>query len=584
VALKIGGTNGLLSTVAKALTKPAPKPAPAPAPKPAPAPAPKLAATTPLASTSSLPLVAATAAPPVAPPATSTDPAHTKPIFDEIRKLTSSKVQFVDDGKSKWSVGDAQALLGTIQKMSPTDRAYLGQATFKRQQSLPPTGDWADNYGTLTFQAVDRGGPFMVTLTDVASREGVVGDVAAHELGHAVMGGGRWDASMLREFSKFSHWERPDGTLFNGYDKAHTPVVDGEPGLVPKNTSNFVVDKNKGYSLESPAEDFAESYRAYLTKPDYLMKVAPDKFLFLNSNSRKFTPAEVQKLAADAGVDLPLVMAQLKNSNLRAETLTQMEAVNGLQGAGGPGSAAGDVIAAIQKNAGNAAWLTGLKADPAKTLGPAWAKLTPAEQKLLSSPAYIDKLAAEAKINATAARDTIKASDIAVMKEFFKKIALNELSNGDKFSMSNEKVLGIPVYKLGSTPDKSPEQARFDYFMKNLKDPAIWNRLSPEMQAFLNDPKTQKGIWNQVNDDSAKTAFRDLQGGFKVFGIYIGGTPKDTARTNVTKAIDWMGPAEMQAWIGMVGSADPGVAKTFGTQLNSLVINGSLKTDDGIGM
>ncbi|MBM3275254.1 MAG: hypothetical protein FJZ00_08875 [Candidatus Sericytochromatia bacterium] len=546
--------------------------------------------TTSKAATDRLNLAAGTLTATPAKTASSTNPADVKVVTDKIKALAGSQnIQFVDDGKTKWSVADAKAIYAVVQKMSPTDRSYLKNATFSREQTLP-TENGKPNYGQLKFGAVEKGGPFTVRLGDIASKDGVIADVAAHELGHAMMGGGRWDGSELREFSKLSHWERPDGTLFNGYDSAYTPI-NVEPGLTPKQASNMVPchhgDHQTCYAATSPAEDYAESYRAYVQDPNLLMKTAPEKFLYLNANSKAYTPAQVAQFATANGKDLAFEMAELKRSNMRPETSAKIEQANGVAGLGNPGSGAGDLIALVQGKAADPAFAAKLKSNPAEAVGAAlWGKLTPAEQAILKNPAYVDRMLEEARANATAARDGISAQDIAVMKEFFRKVALTELDNSTKLSMSNEKILGFASYQFGKTPDKRPEQARFDYFMANLKDPAIWGRLSPDMQKFMSDPETQKGIWNQVNDESAKEAYRRLQGGFSVnlpiFGTqYVGGTPDPKVKAHVARAIDNMGPAELQAWLTLVGSDDPARAKAFGTNLNSIMLNGSLPTKDG---
>ncbi|MDB5101241.1 MAG: hypothetical protein JWM80_5662, partial [Cyanobacteria bacterium RYN_339] len=60
-----------------------------------------------------------------------------------------------------------------------------------------------------------------------------------------------------------------------------------------------------------PREDFAESFQAFMTNPQALLKASPEKFLFLNAESRQFPPAKVLEMAKTAGIDLTQVVTSL---------------------------------------------------------------------------------------------------------------------------------------------------------------------------------------------------------------------------------------------------------------------------------
>lgn len=569
-----------------------PKAAPATASKTAPLAAPPAGDTSTVRASSYLamsaapPAVAPAAAPAGRPDASSTDPIAVKAVLDQVSALIPG-ARFTDDGKTKWTVGDAQGLLTVAQGMSAQDRALLRNANIQRVATIPPKPghEGRDNYGDMAFQAVEPGGPMTIRLADVASRSGVQKEVFAHEIGHAAMGGGRWDANMLREYSKLSNWVRPDGSLFNGYDKAHNPV-NFEPGVVAKNPGTIVSD----YGTEDPSEDFAEAYRVFTLNPDELMAKAPDKFLFLNAQSGRFSPAEVQAKAAAAGVDLPLTMATLRQSTLRPETLDKIGTVNGLAQAGTTGSGPGDAIAAIHAKAGDPAFIAQLKKDPRAALGDdTWNRLSSAEQKLLGNDAYIDRLAKAAASNKAAPKDAISSGDVAALKDFYNWIISNPPDNATKLSMSDEKVLGFPVYKFGATPGKSPEQARFDYFNKMLRQPQFWNRLSPEAKALMDSPNGQKGINMLANDQSMKEATKALWGGIKVkipfFGThYIGGNPDKKVIDHARKAVDRMGAAEVQAWHEMIKNPNQADVSKFGNAVNTMLNQGYYQTPLGPAM
>lgn len=70
-----------------------------------------------------------------------------------------------------------------------------------------------------------------------------------------------------------------------------------------------------------PREDFAEAFQSFMTSPAALLKSAPEKFLFLNAESRQYSPADVQRMAKEAGVDLTQVVTSLVVSGRASQTM-----------------------------------------------------------------------------------------------------------------------------------------------------------------------------------------------------------------------------------------------------------------------
>lgn len=155
-------------------------------------------------------------------------------------------------------------------------------------------------------------------------------EILVHEMGHHFQLGLSNENHYISEFSKLSGWvETSGGEVADGYSRSvYTPenlmdvyaqlasrgaidegnyVREAVPG---RNTDNFVTR----YAATDPMEDFAETYKTFILNPQQLLKVAPEKFLFLNSlpmiQSRKmgsgsqekshYLPADVKFLATAA--------------------------------------------------------------------------------------------------------------------------------------------------------------------------------------------------------------------------------------------------------------------------------------------
>lgn len=227
-------------------------------------------------------------------------------------------------------------------------------------------------------------------------------DLFAHEIGHQVQMANRgWDPARIAEFSKLSGWTETYGGKQYGADGVDNRT--GERMLFDEQVQNAKRNDNfvSKYAMTSPTEDFAESYRMFLTDPTKMMDLAPDKFLYLNATSQRYNASEVKGYAQQAGQDLEAVATELTlNSGLRQETLNSILTVNGvspdkasLASAASSGLTTGDPLsqawAKIATDARNPQSAAKLLANPAEALGGVWSKLSPDEQALLSDRSFM---------------------------------------------------------------------------------------------------------------------------------------------------------------------------------------------------
>lgn len=283
-----------------------------------------------------------------------------------------------------------------------------------------------------------------ITLGD--AKPAVMREVLTHEIGHQVQFGPTPDLAEIKEWSKLSGWmDGPNAALGLGEDGE---LKNFDPTVRPTRTDNFVYPdftdnldpqaleefadslkdpalkarfkdaasvqktlegaieatfgvKARGYAMTSPLEDFAESYRAFQNDPDMLIKQAPDKFLFLNANSRRFSPEQVAERFKAAGVDLKATATKLASVGLTQETLDKINRANGLTadvqvlGAQAEKVLKKDDVPAFQRvylelqasvAAKDTAFLAGFLSDPAKALGETWGQLSEAEKAQFTSP------------------------------------------------------------------------------------------------------------------------------------------------------------------------------------------------------
>lgn len=306
-------------------------------------------------------------------------------------------------------------------------------------------------------------GWFPEAITEVRNRSVLIGDaqaghmkaMLAHEIGHQVQFGQTPDLGFMKEWAKLSGWQNADGSPAYGLNE-HGDLRGFDPGVHPTRKDNFVYEdftagltdekvkafadkiqdpelkkrfasaleakktlagaieevhgvKARGYSMTSPTEDYAESFRAFYQDTAQLVENAPDKFLFLNAYSQRFSPAEVKQLFAAAGHDPKAVATDLmKDSGLTQDTVDRIMKVNGLSGdAAALGAAAAKVLAQagekgervpafrqafalLQKHVSDKdlAFVNKFTNDPATALGELWSGkegLSDAEKSLFGS-------------------------------------------------------------------------------------------------------------------------------------------------------------------------------------------------------
>lgn len=464
----------------------------------------------------------------------------------EISSLVPGGVTIADAG-AKWSASDLAALHDVIKAMPAADRQALSGMVFEREGTLAMKGaDYHSNVKTLfkgedlTSGSIGGGAYFGAQSTEAPAEKpgGIRGmfarirdffrdlgikifkplmneqqiaqfksqaadgkivlthsgamvakDMLAHEVGHMVqMNGGRWDPAKIKEFSQLSGWteQYEDGTreVADGIDNRTGDSLKYESGIVkPTRDDNFVSQ----YAKADPIDDFAESYRAYLNDPASLMTAAPEKLLFINAQSGKYTRDEMAGLAQKAGVDLQDVFTTLVlDGNLKQETLNAISEMNGVQadkrrissGAEAPsGDALAEATSKITAKAivGDSAFVNQLLSNPQAALGAElWDKLSADEQDMLKDRDFVRGIVSDLG----AGRASAASAGLSI------KIEIARDGVRDTFSL------------LGGTDGKSqqfrnqlaadPEAA--------LKQAGLWEKLPEEIRKPFVDPSNRQAV------------------------------------------------------------------------------------------
>lgn len=372
-----------------------------------------------------------------------------------IESLVPGGVTLETHDGAHWASHELKNLAEVIEAMSPTDRQALSGMTFVRagkidladggseaiaKQFGSPMGEVAQEGAGAVAQmgpAQEKGGfvnkvkDFVLQSAEVMSgipilrffgkalkelfgqkapeRAIVFGnagtliskDIFAHEIGHQIQMANRgWNPEKIAEFGKLSGWTETYGDKeyrADGVDNRSGERMLFNEQLHAKRTDNFVTK----YAMTNPTEDFAESYRVFTTEPQKLMELAPDKFLYLNSQSQRYSAAEIKGFAQRAGQDLDAVATELAlNSGLKQETLTSIftvneiapdraslvsEAASQLSG----GDPLGRAWARIASEGREPASAKRFLEDPAAAFGDLWAQLSPEEQEILSDRTFM---------------------------------------------------------------------------------------------------------------------------------------------------------------------------------------------------
>ncbi|MEB3238085.1 MAG: hypothetical protein VKO64_10745 [Candidatus Sericytochromatia bacterium] len=475
--------------------------------------------------------------------ATDASPAE---IAAEIDKMLGGPPEtgsrFITAPGAAWSLQEAVAVRDALRMVPASDRAALRNTVF---ENFPAgTANLKEVFGDASFYSNNVNGVTRIRISDAVSKlpgrdtPDDLKSVVLHEIGHIVQGQGRWDASEIREFGKLSQWTRPDGKIANGYDKNFNAIVaDGQDK--PVRTDNFVSD----YAKTAPHEDFAESYRAYLSNPAQLLSMAPEKFLYINATRKAYSVEDMLRMqgpdADMARERLEATLDQLAGSKLNPETLA------GIRAQFPPGSlpnTAGmaGVIRSLREMAGNPDALKAFEASP-DALGNALKGLSAGEMKILADPALRAQLVADVKGASLAPKDSINAKDVAALKAMFKSI-IND----------------SPKTIMGASWLRQSPKARFDYIKGKLMK--ALPKLSPELQAVIKADlaKGTKGvIFALGNHPTFVRMMEDMWPKRALFGLikYSNGDPKMVARAN--NAVDKWGEAEMQAWSDLLAKGNP---------------------------
>ncbi|MNR81324.1 hypothetical protein D3C72_120650 [compost metagenome] len=464
----------------------------------------------------------------------------------EISSLVPGGVTVADAG-AKWSASDLAALHDVIKAMPAADRQALSGMVFEREGALAMKGgDYHSNVKSLfkgedlTSGSIGGGAYFGAQSTDggeekpgglrgmfskirdffrnlgikifkplmneeqiaqfksqapegkiVLTHSGsmVAKDLLAHEVGHMVqMNGGRWDPAKIKEFSQLSGWteQYQDGTreIADGIDNRTGEMLKYESGIVkPTRDDNFVSQ----YAKADPIDDFAESYRAYLNDPSSLMAAAPEKLLFVNAQSGKYTRDEVAQLAQKAGVDLQDVFTNLVlDGNLKQETLNAISEMNGVQAdkrriSSGAEASNGDALAEATSKitakaiVGDTGFVNQLLSNPQAALGAElWESLSADEQDMLKDREFVRGIVSDLGAGRASAASAGLSIKIEIAREGVR----------DTFSLLGGTDGKAQQFRTALAAD--PELA--------LKKAGLWDKLPEELRKPFVDPANRQAV------------------------------------------------------------------------------------------
>ena len=347
---------------------------------------------------------------------------------------------------------------------------------------------------------------FPHALAEYRNRTIEIGDAQAtrmretltHEIGHQVQFGKEMDLEGINEWAKLSGWKNATGAgsvvfdengVLRGFDKDVRPTRTNNfvyenftEDLTPAKAREVLADINDpelrrefeqtlkvkqnlrgaikeifgvealGYSMTDPLEDFAESYRAFYMDPELLVKKAPDKFLFINAQSRRFAPNQVQDFFTRSGKDAQKIATALTGTGIAQETVDRIFRSNGIAAdAKALGKTAGVELAAARVGSGTAipafrqaymlvqqkaaerdlAFVSAFTQDPAKALGDLWGKLSPAERGQFAEEGkrveLVQKMQRGQMSYVSAASQGYRDIEIAAIQQFGRKL----LDDGD---------------------------------------------------------------------------------------------------------------------------------------------------------
>lgn len=460
-----------------------------------------------------------------------------------INSMVPGGVRFETKDGAQWTSGEMKNLLEVVETMSPNDRQALSGLNFVRtgQVETAEGGDAAvaKHFGkelgevagesamasakmgdsepkgfmaqvknfVLHSADVLEGIPILRFIgkglkslfgQDAPERAIVLGNsgslvsknVWAHEIGHQVQMVNRgWNPEKIAEFGKLSNWTETygDGKSFaaDGVDnRSGEKLLFDEQVLKAGRTDNFV----SKYAMTNPAEDFAESYQAFLNDPKKLMQVAPEKFLYINAQSQRYGASEVKGFAQQTGQDLAAVSTELMlNSGLKQETLNALLGVNGLsvdkaalvsEAASqlSTGDALSQAWAKIAVDAKDPASASRLLSNPEAALGAVWGKLSADEQALFKDGSFMQARVSELQGGTASFRSSADATQTEAHRRAIGDL-VGGLLNDAGFAQS-----------LGANPAQA------------LQASGLGERLSPEVaEAFAANPEAASKLTDELS-------------------------------------------------------------------------------------
>lgn len=452
-----------------------------------------------------------------------------------IQSLVPGGVTFDTQDGAAWSAQDLGNLFEVVEAMSPADRQVLSGMSLVRGGKLDVAEGGAGAVGSQmgkdlgdaagSAAGVARSGSqggfrdFVLqsaeTLEDIPvlryvgkflknmfgqqapERAIVLGDagkmlsksVWAHEIGHQVQMVNRgWNPEKIAEFAKLSGWKEDYGmghvSEADGVDNRTGEKMLFDEKIVKAGRSDNFVSK---YAKTSPVEDFAESYRVFITDPKAMMEQAPDKFLYINAQSQRYSASEVKGYAQQAGQDLETIGTDLLlHSGLKQGTLNSILTVNGLE----PDRAAIRSDAASKLNSPDPlsqAWarLTfaskdpalsqAFLSDPASALGEVWDQLKPEERAIFSDTNFMHARLGELQAGFASAKSASDATDVEIHRR------------------------GIGQFMTKLMEDKAFRDGLTHDAAKTLADAGLVSKLPEEVvAAFGNNPAAIKKLTTEI--------------------------------------------------------------------------------------
>lgn len=458
-------------------------------------------------------------------------------LQNRIHALVPGGVKFDTQDGAAWSAQDLGNLFEVVDAMSPLDRQALSGMSLVRGGKLEVAEGGAHAVGSQMGKDMGEAAGSAAGVARTGSNSGfkdfvlhsaetlegipvlryigkflknmfgqqaperaiVLGDsgkmvsksVWAHEIGHQVQMVNRgWNPEKIAEFAKLSGWKED-------YGQGHVSEADGidnrtgekllfDEQVVKAGRSDNFVSK---YAKTSPVEDFAESYRIFITDPKAMMEMAPDKFLFINAQSQRYTASEVKGYAQQAGQDLETIGTDLLlHSGLKQDTLNTILTVNGLT----PDRAAIRSDAAAKLNSADPlsqAWarLTfaskdpalsqAFLSDPASAMGDVWDKLKPEERAIFSDSNFMHARLGELQAGFASAKSASDATDVEVHRR------------------------GIGQFMAKLMEDKGFREALAHDPAKTLADAGLVSKLPDEVvEAFGNNPGAVKKLTSEITE------------------------------------------------------------------------------------